>query len=585
MSDSGGYIRGKPDVSWWITQIHKGIAYRKKDAYQSAWADWRRYYRGDWNAGVLPVNLFFKMARTIIPRVYFRNPSVSVTPTQPGMLNWVFAQLLERTDNKMINNMRMKVKMKRIVSNSWFFGVGIMKIGYGGQYNYNVSDHGNEQPILRGGRRVETNSDITSFMPWVDSVHPGNFIVPDKLINYEETPWVAQWIRRDVNDVKNDPRLKNTADITRAKSTTRNHSKDLSNEFRTADEGNDIDLIEIHDMRRGKVIVIAPFVTNRVLYFGDDDLQAFGSPNYKPLIFNENDDSFWGVPDAKILEPDQIEINEVRTLMMYHWRLGVAKLLYKANAIEPREIQKIIDGEVMGAIKVNGDLRTSIQVMEAGGVPDSLLKADQQINQDVRESMGFSRNEFGDVSPPNARTSATESVIAKQSSDIRIDERRDMAADVLVDTIDHVNHVIFNHWNEEQVVDVVGPMGVPIWVKFRPSMLKKGSYIIKSDPDTAMPESREARQQRAVQTYSLLRDNPLIDPIRLTRNLLNELHGVQFDDMMRGMPPGLGGPTQPLELQEYIQLTTEIANRAPSALPAPGAQVINSELSGNAGDV
>ncbi len=54
IGNSGGYIRGNPDVSWWMTQIHKGITYRKKEAYQSQWADWRRYYRGEWDAGVLP---------------------------------------------------------------------------------------------------------------------------------------------------------------------------------------------------------------------------------------------------------------------------------------------------------------------------------------------------------------------------------------------------------------------------------------------------------------------------------------------------------------------------------------------------
>lgn len=563
---SNGYIKGNPDVSWWLTQIRNGIKYRNDMAERAKWNTWRKMYRGKWKDGVLPVNLMFKMARTVVPRIYFRNPSISITPAQPGMLNWAFAQLLESVDNQIIRKMKVKKHLKRIVGNTWFFGTGCAKVGYGALYNYDVSEFGGDIPLLRGGRRVDYNSDMRINMPWVDSVHPGNLIVPMGLADYEKAPWVAEWIQRPLADVRDDPRLKNNKELRKGGASKHQFGSNLESENNPVRDHEMVDLIEVHDLRYNRVFVIAPYVTDRVLFYGDDDLVFFGKPNYMPLVFNENDNSFWGVPDSQILEPDQLEINEIRTMMMIHWRLSVLKLIYQKGKVDPSELQKVVDGEILSAIGVTGDVRSAMSAMQVGDIPDSLFKADLQINQDVREAMGFSRNEFGEHTPASSRTTATESRIVKMASEIRVDERRDMAADLLLDVVDHVNRIIFNHWTEEQVVQVAGPMGVPLWIRFRPQMLKEGAYNINIDPDSSLPQTKEQRESRALVMYEQLKQNPLIDPVRLTRYLLHEMHGVQFDDMMRGMPPGMGGPTQPLDLQQYVQLTTQIAQKAPQAL-------------------
>jgi len=60
-------------------------------------------------------------------------------------------------------------------------------------------------------------------------------------------------------------------------------------------------------------------------------------------------------------------------------------------------------------------------------------------------------------------------------------------------------------------------------------------------------------------TYERLKPNPLIDPELLTQYLLHELHGVQFDNMMRSLmmlqAQGASGATQenPLTAEQYMQ--------------------------------
>jgi hypothetical protein len=141
-----------------------------------------------------------------------------------------------------------------------------------------------------------------------------------------------------------------------------------------------------------------------------------------------------------------------------------------------------------------------------------------------------------------------------------------MVSDMLVEAFRGVHNVIFNHWTKEEVIDIAGPGGIPLWVKFRGSMLKEGAYVIQVDPDTMVPQTRDVRMQKAAYVYSVLKENPLIDPQNLTKYLLREFHGVEYDDLMRGLPKGAGGPQNPMNMAQFAGLQSN-ANRL--GLPSP----------------
>jgi len=114
-----GYNTRKVDVGWWLDQIRAGEEFRKKYAMEERWDTWRAYYRGQWAPGILPFNFFFTLMRAIVPRVYFKNPSISISPAKPGILNAVFAQLLERIDNKLFYHMKMKKQIKKMIQDGF----------------------------------------------------------------------------------------------------------------------------------------------------------------------------------------------------------------------------------------------------------------------------------------------------------------------------------------------------------------------------------------------------------------------------------------------------------------------------------
>ena len=559
---TAGYVGGKPEISWWISQIRKGIAFRKKFAHEERWDQWRSYYRGNWPRGTLPVNVFFRMARTIVPRTYFRNPSISVIATKPGAEQQVFSQLIERLDNKMIRTMGVKGQIKKMVQNAFFFGTAAGKLGFGAEFTPTPDISDTSAPERATGsmrRRVEYNSLVQPNMPWFMSVHPGNLIVPDGLMNYEDTPWVATWLKRSIDDVQSDDRLSHVADL---KPNTGRGTPERPVGLKH-DRVDMVDLVEIRDMRTEKAIIIAPYSSNRILYFDDDGMQINNRSNIYPVIFNDDDEVFWGVPDSAILEPQQLELNETRTLQMQHRRLSLVKLLYEEGGIAKTEVDKLLDGTVLGAVQV-GDL-SKIDTREIGHIPESLFAADSVIQGDIRDTMGFSRNQAGEYASQKSHNAPTaqEARNVQMASDIRVDERRDIIADVLVNVFEDANVLMFEKFNEEQIVQVVGPEGVPYWVAFTPSMLKAARYEMNIDPDSAVPETKDVRTDKALATYERLKTNPLIDPQLLTKYLLHELHGVQFDSLMRTVQQNAasgaagGTPETPMDVAQYMQMMAQ----------------------------
>lgn len=573
-----GYRKSRPDADWWMEQIKAGEAYRKKTAYEQQWKVWRDYYRGEWDKTIMPVNLFFTLMRTTVPRIYFRNPTISIVSAKPGMENMAFAKMLERIDNKLLRQMKFKKHMKRCIQDSFMFGTGFGKIGFGGLYSSAINSEEDIVITDPKGRRVEYFADVQESMPWFNRVSPGSMVLPHGLGEFDKSRWIAEKIIRPVEDVRADPRMENT------KGLHGNKLLDTPTALSIQRPENLVELYEVRDLKTGKVFVIAPDKDDdKVLLFEDDTFQRGGSFPYFPLVFNEDDERFWGIPDSKILEPYQLELNETRTQIMKHRRLTLVKILVKQGSMKEEEIEKLISEDVAAVAFIQGDIDKTVKLIQNSTIPPELFAMADRISQDVRETIGFSRNQFGEFNSRSGDTTATEASIVQQASEIRVDERRDMVADIVVDVVERMHLIIFEHWDQEQIIDVVGPGGVPIWVRFRGELLKRGRYNVSVDPDSSVPETRALREQKALQLYQVLRSNPIIDPVKLTQYMLRELRGVAFDDMMRMLPPALGGPVGGVVSPE--QFTNQIGNslqqvsnnpealRPPLQLEAPNANV------------
>ncbi len=529
MSKSGYLSSGDPDVGWWIGQVRKGIEFRKKKAYQDKWKVWQKYYRGEWDSGVMPTNLFFKMVRTMVPRVYFRDPTVSITQTKPGDEFAVFSQILERVDNKLLRHLRLKQQMKLTIQDGFMCGTGVLKLGFGAQFTPTPDDFNTEAPNSKKKQeKIEYNSLVEPNMPWCMRVHPKHFVVPDKTVSLEAARWVCHVIFMNVNDLKEDPRFKNTGSIDVSKPINGKQETAGSDEL---GEGN-VELWEIRDKKTSKVFIMAPNHAQKVLIVADDKyLAATGRFPFFPIVFNNPDDCFWGIPDAQILDPQQREANETRTQIMKHRRMSLVKLIAQREAMTPDEIEKL-SSEGVASVILTDNMAGIEPIQIVSTIPAGLIESNQMCQQEAQEIIGLGVNQFGEYAPGSADRSATEAQIVNQATQIRMDERRDQVADTVVDIVEGIHTIIFQFWDQEQVVDIVGDDGAAVWVQFTPEMLKRGTYDINVDPDSGLPETAALRKQEALQLYPLLMQNPFTSKMRVTQNLLRELRGVQYDHLL-----------------------------------------------------
>jgi hypothetical protein len=529
--DYAGYkSNGDPDAVYWMGQLRKGLEYRKKAANEASWKQWNEYYRGNFSGDTLPVNIFFKMIRTLVPRTYFRDPTVSITQEKPGDLYAFTAQILERVDNKLLRQMKFKQQIKMAVQDACMYGTGFMKLGFGAQYTPTPGPFSTEAPtVKKHDYRVEYSSLVLENMPWTMRVHPRNMVWPDKCTTFDNARWCAHLESMHIDDLREDPRFKHAKEI--------EPSKPIQNTFnKTANadalpDGH-IQVAEFRDKKSGMVFVLAPYHAQKIL-LQDQDVFTQEHNHFPvfPIVFNADPEHCWGLADSKILEPQQRELNEIRTQEMRHRRHAIVKLLAVEGAIQPDEVEKL-DGEDVGAVVVVSELGSVTPFPAVGNMPTALLEMDQAVQREVQEILGLGSNQFGEYAPGSADRSATEAQIVNQATQIRMDERRDTVADVTEDIVRGMHSIIIDNWGEEQIVQLVGDDGAKVWVQVRGDLMKQGVYDVNVDPDTGTPVTAEARQQKALATFKLLMGNPMIDQYKLTGMLLREFHGPMYDDLL-----------------------------------------------------
>lgn len=584
-----GYTKqGTPIVEHWIGQIARGKQFRSQFAHEPEWTTWRRWYRGEWNPKILPSNVYFKMMRTLIPRIYYRNPSVSLTPSKPGLENYLLCKLLERADNKLIDIMGLKGQMKRAVQHACMFGTGGLRLGYGAEFTPTPDDIDTTDPDTGSARvqkKVEYNDLVHPNMPWLLAAHPSTIIVPHGAPDIHSARWYCFETNRPADDVKSDPRYDSQARKL-IQAGTSDGKLIARTQPKSARDREGVVLWEIHDKKTGLVFVLAPHVADtriegKVLYCEQDDLQINGRLNYYPLIFNNDDEVFWGIPDSQIIAPQQGEKNEVRTQIRNHRRIAIAKLLYEKGSVDPDEMSKLIDGNANGAVMVKNI--AGVQELNMGSVAQVLQileRVESIVDLDVEQLLGLGVNQFGEYAPGSADRSATEANIVNQATAIRVDERRDACADLLVDVISDMNHTIIERWDSEMVLDIVGPAGVPIWIAVQPHAMREALYDTKIDPDTSLPLTKALREQKAVQIYGILKTNPLVNPVHLTQFLVGEMYGTDADFLLQ-QPLFNTSPKNPMQLGEAAsamgQLPQPDMGKLQQMLAAP-AQVIPPQL-------
>jgi hypothetical protein len=463
----------------------------------------------------------------LMPRVYFRAPRVVVTPSRPDLI-W-HAKVVEALDNLLIKEVMLKQTLKQSALDSYLSGVGPIKLGYDSEFGYLPS-----QAVTQDGEtvtqvdkkeestKIEYNQTIKPGMPWALRVRPEDVIVPFGAADPYSLPWICHYILRPLDDVKGDQKYKNTSELQGTRSPAMGEDVRTKEAFRPRSEKEKgITYAELWEIRDFKTKQIMVFCEDTMILSDEDALQTEAGMPWEFIIFNPDPEYFWAIPDAHILAPQQEELNAISSQSSRHRAIALLKFLYRKGSISKEELDKLLSGEVGPAVGVEQDVEnisSAITMLQPHIPPDFSREAAAQI-QAMREELGFSQNQEGSFSPYHGK-SASESMIVAEAFEQRVDERRDIVADVLISIIKKWNWMLFTHWTEKKVLQIITPEGEPAWINYTGDELK-ADYMLSIDAESGMPISRALKHQMGGELMKMFGGDQLIDQIMLRQIVLD----------------------------------------------------------------
>jgi len=558
-------------VEYWQDQIKMGIRYRQVFGQSRDWSMYKNMYRGYFPKNKVPVNIIYSIGRSLIPQVYLRNPRVHVTASKPGFGN--HAKLVERIDNWLINELSVKKTMRSLILDAYLCGVGPMVYGYDSEHGYNPAIESEDiypdsslSQFGKKGQKIEYNYNVKPGMPWMLRCNPTNYIVPWGTHLIEEAPWFAFRVLRPYQNIKEDPKYKNTTNLKsffKSKLSSSDNDAGESTIHEEDSKAEYVELWEIHDQRTGKVMAIT-LSDSKFLRSEQDFLQVEGLPT-GVLGFNDDTDHFWLPPDVRMFVQQQYEINDIRTMAKAHRRVGLVKILIDKNVIKKDDIPKLLSGDPTSVIPVDGisgDIRKAIMTLQTH-TPPELYRDAKDVREDVSWIIGFSRNQTGSFESPGGRRTAHEAEIVRAASQIRINERMDIVADLLKQSIRKMNQFIFEFWNDKRVIDIVGEDGARYWVKFDGKDIR-GEYNIDLNIEDTAPTDRRVRQMEAEKFMQSAQGVAGIDTQYLFKIYAEQFEWIDPQLLFPGSGPGRS-PENPMEFQQYQQGARSRENMNPYA--------------------
>lgn len=543
----------RPTAEKWSEYIRSAKRYKEKFGRSDDWYCYKQYYRGDFTGfneaagesgrdiySYLPSNETFGLVRSMIPQIYFRNPYIMVSPRQPqGTGREIFSKMVESMDNWLIQELDLKRTLKSAILDEFFTCRGIIKLGYDSEFGFS-----NKVPVGEVDVAGEYNTLVKTGMPFAIRVDPELWFVPYGSREGNNLEWCDHLIIKHFEDAKRSPlyNIPNDMKGTHVDKMMLSQSKQqVYDEYEGEGKADWIGIHEIRDARRKEITALVMPDGKIIRQAEEDILQIEGLP-FVDFTFNEDPDFYWGPSTARIIEPQQLEINETRTQAMIHRKLSMLKFVYDNTRFSKKELEKFLRDEAGICAGVKGPPGEVIKEI-LPGIPNDLTAWPEIIRGDMRAAVGQGRNQQGSPIKQGGRTTAREAQIVDQATSLRMNEKKDIMADVLQKVMRKVNQIVFTMWDQERVQEVVGFDGARYWVEYKPSAIK-GEYDLKVDVESMTPTTKELRRKDLVQVIQALSKNPNANISYLMQMLAREFDWLDVKQLLPQAPEAKEGKPQ-----------------------------------------
>ena len=498
-------------------QLSRSKTWRSND-YDDLWKRMKDLYRGHhWESGgaedQIVVNMAFATINVINPSVSVSNPRFTVSARKAE--HEAQAMFTEEVINYLWRINRYHQQFRLCVNDWLCFGHGWIKVGYkfvtepkvvsttDDESTGNVSDEGVEDREDKEGN-VESEINVLDDRPFAERISPDDMFVDADGKTMDDIGWIAQRIRRPVNDVRVDKRYEPKA-RKEAQPTTSSRFDNMSSTSEATDnlsptgakDKGFVDVIEFYDIRRKTYCAFADGATDGFLIKPRKMPYAFGHP-FLMLRNYEVPDEFYPMGELQEIEQLQLELNETRTQMLNHRKRFARKYLYMEDALDDVGIVALESDEDNTMVPVNSgqDINRVIIPLPSVGTPPEFYNQSQMIEDDMDKVSGVSDYMRGNS--PDIRRTATEAAMIQDAQNSRGQDKMSRIENFLGQLGGRLIALLQQYMTGEQVVRVVGPSAMPIWITYDKDYIK-GEFDLEVEAGSTQPQNETFKRQSAMQ--------------------------------------------------------------------------------------
>jgi hypothetical protein len=534
--------------------------WRKEEKYDDLWQRMIDLYRGkhhrtDIKEDQLLVNMAFSTINIVAPSVAVNHPKITVNAKRPE--DGDKAVVTEAIVNYWWRHYDCQKEFRRSVKDALILGHGWVKTGYRyveeekvveGQFDsYDELAENREENV------AESNLIVKEDRPFVERVSPFDVFVDPDATSMEDARWIAQRIRRPLEDVKKDKRYNSTA---RQEAAPSHYSKWGQDAYRprrsTSPEDAYVEVWEWYDIDRNTVSVFCDG-SDKFLVAPKEIPFAFG----QPFVMIRNYDvpeTFYPMGELEAIEPLQHELNQTRTQMMNHRKRFSRKWLYKETAFDTdgRQALESDEDNVMVPVISDDNLGNVISPMPAVINPPEFYNQSDLISMDMNRVSGVSEYQQGSM--PEIRRTATEAAIVQDASNARASDKLAIIERSIGDCARRLVMLAQQFMTGEQAIRVVGSEAEPLWLTFDRDYIQ-GEFDYEVEGGSTAPMNESFRRQRALQIVDAMAPFAgagILDMGKLAAYVLQYGFGIKqaqgFLMPMGAMPPQAAGqPALPAE--------------------------------------
>jgi hypothetical protein len=519
----------EPTADQWVEAIDEGLDFRRQFGLEDLWGKLEAmYYNVHDSMQSDTPNILLSQGDSMLSTITVPSPRVRVDPRSPTAVSK--APLLESLDNLLIETLEIPIQIEHAALLAYLFGFAALKIGYDSEWGY-APEHdiaGTVNPIgltltqmnKQTTRRLEYNERIAAGMPWVRAVLPHDLVLPYGTKDICSSPWVATRVIRQIDELRADVKYEKVSRLEPTLS-----MKDFVQSYRgplsvaqsaASTDPEFVEFYEIQDRRTGMLTCVVPD-SSKIIRRVENALQINNRLPFVGLSFTPRTRSAWTTPDAYYLYHIQKEIADVVRQRTKQRRMSVLKFLYDGNVISDAELMKLMSPDVGVAAKVEAGQKITDAIMRLDNHVNPTFQIEEEhLRQNAREQIGFSRNQLGEYS--GGRKTATEVSTVDRSSQLRMSRRGLAVRRAYEGVFEIINGMIFSFWSLPRYVSVLGENAGLKWQSVTGLHLNdRYAYNI------TLVDEADLRQRgyEALQMYSILSQDPSIDPVALREYLIS----------------------------------------------------------------